>query len=256
MIGAYLETLSWDEAEPALKSGRIVVLPVGARLKEHGYHLPLNNDWLTAEYLTRRVLELCDVLAAPTLPYGYFPAFVEYPGSVSIGRATFRDVIVDVARSFARHGTTKIYALNNGISTNWSLGPAREILRAEGVTLEFTDLTRIIADVKASVRTQALGTHADELETSMMMYLAPTVVRLEKAVPEVPPAPQPGPFTRDPNQARGQFSPSGAYGDPTRATREKGRILVEAMVSALAAELAALAAPDFVPAPTDPRYLS
>ena len=81
-----------------------MLVPVGARCKEHGPHLPLNTDWLFAEYLARRIVSACRVLAVPTIPYGHYPAFAEYPGSVSIGEATFRDLVTDVCRSFARHG--------------------------------------------------------------------------------------------------------------------------------------------------------
>ena len=63
MKGVYLESLSWKEAEGVLSRVPVVVLPVGARTKEHGLHLPLNNDWTLAEYYTRRVLDELEVAA-------------------------------------------------------------------------------------------------------------------------------------------------------------------------------------------------
>ncbi len=45
------ENLTWVEAEEALKKHDVVMIPLGARTKEHGPHLPLNNNWIMAEYL-------------------------------------------------------------------------------------------------------------------------------------------------------------------------------------------------------------
>jgi len=81
MLGCCIDALTWPEAERALREYPVVVLPIGARTKEHGLHLQLNNDWLMAEYLTRRVAERSRVLILPTLQYGFYPAFLEYPGS-------------------------------------------------------------------------------------------------------------------------------------------------------------------------------
>jgi len=228
--GSYLEHLTWKQAEPLLRRTEIVLVPLGARLKEHGLHLPLNNDWRLAEYLANRVLEATDVVAVPTLQYGYYPAFTEYPGSVSLRLETCRDLVVDVCRSLAPYGPKKFYVLNTGISTLKALAPARELLSREGIRLDYTNLSADLADVEATVRQQGAGTHADEIETSMMLYIAPETVNLPAAQKDIYPDKGPGGLTRDPNAATGVYSPTGAWGDPTLATRGKGRVLVEALV--------------------------
>ena len=101
--GVFLESLTWIQALEALRVIDTVLVPVGARCKEHGVHLPLNTDWMIAEYLARRIAELCRVIALPTVQYGFYPAFVQYSGSVSIGEATFRDAVADICRSFSRN---------------------------------------------------------------------------------------------------------------------------------------------------------
>jgi len=252
--GRYLEHLSWDEAEQAATRGQVVVIPLGARLKEHGLHLPLNNDWLMAEWLAARVVEALDVLVAPTLQYGYYPAFVEYPGSVSLRRDTFQAVVEDVSRSLARHGWRRLYVLNTGISTCWGLEPARLALADEGITLAYTDIEAGTA-AASHLEQQTRGTHADEGETSMMLYMAPDAVRLERAKRDDNPRLGPGPFSRDPDTTRGIYSPTGAWGDPTLASREKGQALSEALVSHVLAEVGALARDDYQPAPPRARFL-
>ena len=230
MKGTRLEHLTWKQAEPLLRQTEIVLVPLGARLKEHGLHLPLNNDWRLAEYLAQRVLDAAPVVAVPTLQYGYYPAFTEYPGSVSLRLETCRDLVVDVCRSLAAFGPKKFYVLNTGISTVKALEPARQQLVQDGVRMDYTDLSAELAEVERRVRQQEAGTHADEIETSMMLYIAPETVNLSAAQKDIHPDKGPGGLTRDPNAARGIYSPTGAWGDPTLATREKGRIVVEALV--------------------------
>ena len=65
--GILLEQLSWDEAERVLTPDQVVVIPLGAESKEHGRHLPLNNDWIMAEYFKQRVLASASVVVVPTI---------------------------------------------------------------------------------------------------------------------------------------------------------------------------------------------
>jgi len=236
MRGRYVEHMTWIEAESAIRELRCVLLPVGARTKEHGPHLPLSNDFTLAEYLTARVVERCPVLALPTLPYGFYPAFVEYPGSVSLGFETFRDTVVDICACFAAYGATHFYVLNTGVSTARPLGAAREELARRGIDMAFTDFGVAVAEGRAQVETQSHGTHADEIETSMMLYIAPASVALEKAVSDGGLDRGGGGLSRDP-AGKGIYSPSGSYGDPSRATLEKGRVVVESLVEHLVAEV-------------------
>lgn len=252
--GRYLETLNWKEAQEALDQAKVIVLPLGARTKEHGLHLPLNNDWVMAEYFARRVLDELPVVALPTLQYGYYPAFVEYAGSVSIGRDTFRDFVSDVCRSICRHGPKKIYVLNTGISTHRSLEPARLLLAKEGITMEYTNFGEAGAEIEKKIRQEPGGTHADEIETSMMLYIAPEIVRMKLARRDLH-EDRPGGLTPDPHSTSGVYSPTGAWGDPTLATREKGKAVVESRVAHLIDSISKLSAEGFVAAPPRKQYL-
>jgi len=238
--GILLEDLTWLEAEKALTPDTIVVIPIGAAAKEHGPHLRLKNDFVLAEYFKRRLLERLPVVVAPTVNYHFYPSFVEYPGSTTLRLETARDLIVDICRGLARFGPRRFYALNTGVSTIRALQPAAELLAADGVLLRFTDILKVGAAAEASVRQQEGGTHADEIETSLMLYTEPSLVDMRKAVKDYHPSGTGG-LTRDP-KSKGIYSPTGIWGDPTLATREKGRIVVEAMVEGMVAEVKALAA--------------
>lgn len=232
--GTLLENLTWMEAERVLTPQTVVVIPLGAGSKEHGPHLKLKNDLVMADYLAERVLEARAVVIAPTVNYSYYPAFAEYPGSTSLRLETARDMIVDICRSLARFGPKRFYVLNTGISTVRALQPAVDTLKADGILLRFTDL-HVTDSVEKTIRREEGGTHADEIETSMMLYLAPATVDMKKAVKDYH-GDAPGGLTRDPH-GTGVYSASGVWGDPTLATREKGRIVTEALVSAILGDI-------------------
>jgi creatinine amidohydrolase len=231
-----LENLTWIEAEEAFNQYEVVVIPLGARTKEHGPHLPLNNDWIMAEYLTERVASEVPVIIMPALQYGYYPSFTEYPGSVTLELETFRDVVTEICLSLSRYGAKKFYVLNTGISTIRGLEPARGELEKHGVALRYTDLLKV-DETLPPILGQEGGTHADESETSMMLYIKPEIVNMAKAVKDYHPLDGRG-LTRDPqNLEAGVFSATGTYGDPTLATREKGMVIVETMVKEIVREI-------------------
>ena len=239
--GIRVEDLSWVEAERVLDTGTVVVIPLGAAAKEHGPQLRLKNDFVLAEYYARRVLLASKVVVYPTVNYGFYPAFVEYPGSTTLRLETSRDMIVDIIRTIARHGPKRFYVLNTGVSTIRALTPARDSLAASGIVMTFTDILNVGKSAEAQIRKQQGGTHADELETSMMLYMHPELVDMSKAVNDYHPGA--GGLTRDSAAAIREgkvWSRSGVFGDATLATREKGRILVEAQVKDMLAEIEAL----------------
>lgn len=236
--GVLLEDLTWLEAEKLLTPETIVVIPIGAAAKEHGPHLKLKNDFILAEYLKQRVLGAANVVIAPTVNYHFYPAFMEYPGSTTLRLATARDLIIDICRSLARNGPRKFYVLNTGVSTAHALKPVVESLAANGIVFHYTDLLKTLGPIEKEVSQQEGGTHADEIETSMILYMQPSAVDMSKAVKDYHPSGKRG-LTRDPKGA-GTYSPTGIWGDPTLATREKGEKVVEALVLALLEEIEAL----------------
>ena len=235
--GVLLEDLTWIEAEQVLTPNTVIVIPLGAAAKEHGPHLPLKNDLILAEYLKQRVLEVAAVVVASTIPYSFYPAFLEYPGSVSLRLETARDTLIDICRSLSRYGPRRFYVLNTGISTIQALQLAAETLATEGSLLHYTDFRTVLGPIESRIAQQEGGTHADEIETSIMLAIAPEVVDMDKAVKDYHPGR--GGLTRN-TQGQGVYSPSGVYGDPTLATRAKGELLVEALIAGILQDIEAL----------------
>ena len=237
--GLWLADLTWPQAETVLRPETVVVIPLGAGSKEHGPHLKLSNDAIVSDYLARRVVEASDVVVAPPLAYHYYPAFLEYPGSTSLSAETARSVTVEAILGLARFGTRRFYVLNTGVSTTRALEPAARLLAAQGILLTFTDLTGRLDRISAPIRQEEGGTHADEIETSMMLYIDPSSVDMRRAVKEYTPASGPLQLTRQ-RGAPGTFSESGVWGDATLATRDKGRVVVEGLVAGILEDIETL----------------
>lgn len=229
-MGILVAGAAWPEVEARLKNGATAILPVAAAAKQHGPHLPLATDQLQAEWLIERLLAARDVVVWPTLGYGFYPAFTDYPGSISLSRDTFVSVVAEIVDGIGDAGAERIVILNAGIST---IEPITEALRRTSAP----PLLRLIniyagarfAEVESAVSEQPWGGHADELETSIMLAIAPRKVDMGSATPAVTRV-EHGAFNRT-NPDAPNYSPSGVNGDPTRATLEKGERLLRAMLT-------------------------
>ena len=199
-----LEDLTWIEAEKALKRFEVVLIALGARTKEHGPHLLLKNDYIMAEYLKERVMKEVPVAVLPALQYGYYPAFLEYPGSVSLRAETFKKVIVDICQSMNGYGIRKFYILNTGVSTLRPLKSASEELSKQGIVMKYLNILEVDKKLPPGLLQQEGGTHADEGETSMMLYIAPETVGMSKAVKDFDSRPHRRGLTRDP-EGKGHY---------------------------------------------------
>jgi len=235
--GAHLGDLAWPEAEVRLRDAPLVIVPFGAGAKEHGPHLPMATDRLMLEHLMQVAVDSLPVVVAPPILHGWFPAFRDFPGTEIADADLFRRTVEEVARSLVRHGARRIVFLNTGIAYSTGLPiavAAREIHQREGVptlVVSWGDLET--AEIEAMARQRA-GGHADEMETSVVLWLRPDLVRMDLAPTdygppggEAGPGYRPGGFSRTPGHP--EYSTTGIFGDATLATAEKGRRVVEIM---------------------------
>ena len=238
----YVEHMRWDEVARRIDAGAAAILPVGAGAKQHGLHLPLDTDRIEAEYLSSELAGHIDALIWPTLTYGHYPAFAEYAGSISLSAATFEAMVAEIASGILGHGGRALFVLDTGISTRAVIERALARLEA-GNTLHLkTHEGPRYRRAAAALARQGHGGHADELETSLMLAIAPDVVEMSRA--EASPAiaqAVPGRLTRS-DEASPNYSPSGSFGDPTLATLEKGTALLAAMLDDLNEQAAAFMA--------------
>ena len=238
----FIERMHWDEVARRIADGAAAILPIGAAAKQHGFHLPLNTDRIQAEWLAGRMAEKIDALIWPTLTYGHYPAFVEYAGSSSLSISTFEALVREVAGQILGSGCPKLLVLNTGISTLAPVDRALARLASERVKHVWIHEGPRYPRVARQLAEQSHGSHADEMETSLMLALAPHLVDMTRA--EASPEPKqetPGALTpSNPNSPN--YSRSGSYGDPTRATSAKGEALLAAMLDDLHEQSAAFIA--------------
>lgn len=229
--GAYLADLSWPEAEQRFREAPVVIVPFGAGAKEHGPHLPLGADQIMLEYLLRVAVDSTPALVAPPILHGWFPAFREFPGTGIDDPDVFARYVLEVSRSLVRHGAKRVIFLNTGIvrSTGLPIAMVARQLHSESrvptLVVSSDDLGTAEEDQLAQ---QRAGSHADEIETSLMLALRPDLVRMDRAVTdyrnstaEPGPGYRPSDFSRNP--ADPEYSTTGVFGDARLATAEKGR---------------------------------
>lgn len=229
--GAYLAELTWPEAEQRFRNAPVVIVPFGAGAKEHGPHLPLAADQIVLEHLLQLAVDSTSVLVAPPILHGWFPAFREFPGTGIDDPDVFAKYVLEVSRSLVRHGAKRVLFLNTGItrSTGLPLGMVARQLHSEArvptLLVSWDDLETEETD---RIAEQRMGSHADELETSIMLALRPELVHMDRAVTDYregggTPGPgyRPSDYSRKPGDPG--FSTTGVFGDPRLATAEKGR---------------------------------
>lgn len=235
-----LMDLPWTEAERVLDSIDVVLIPLGAGCKEHGPHLPLATDHLQATWLTERVMAARPVVVMPEINYGYYPFFTRFPGSTTVRYTASRDMVVDICRGLAAFGPKRFYIINIGISTLPVLREAAVQLAEEGILLYFTDLDAPpMMALEKQHCLQLEGTHADEVETSLMLHMHPEKVDMSKAVKDYGTMNGRGILVRTSDEP-GRHAPSGVYGDATLATPAKGKLLTEGLMGMILADIDSL----------------
>lgn len=233
--GVKLETLSWVDAEQWFENDPVVVVPLGAAAKEHGPHLPLNNDAIIASWLGEQIMRRLPIVIAPLINASFYPAFVEYPGSISLRYETARDVILDTCMCLASFGLSRFYIVNTGLSTLRPLAEVKTLL-PEHVGFEYLNLDTALQSLPDHLLQQQYGSHADEHETSLMLYIAPEVVDMSRAVDDGREGN--GRLTR--TRGQGLWSASGVFGQATLASAAKGKVIAEVLLNHTCAQIESL----------------
>lgn len=237
------------ELEQKIAQGAVVLLPIG-QTEEHGPHLPVGTDTYIAEGVARRVAELLDgeipVLLMPAVWSTFsVDALGKWPGLIKVRTRTVIDLVHDIVASLLRMGFRKVLILNGHGNNPPLLETAlRELADEFDASPVLANVWTFSAESFNQVRRSAPGgaIHADEYETSLMLALGYPV--------DMSKAPS-GESFRFKSQFRAQDnfsgknmvtwstwklqqSRTGVYGDPTVASAETGKIVLDATVKKLA----------------------
>lgn len=207
----------------ALKTTRTAVLPLGST-EEHGLHLPLDTDTMQVVRTCELAARLAPFLLLPPLHYGYCRSTRDHAGTISISPATLRAVIADIGASLYSQGVRGLILIS-GHAGKIHMSALEEA--AGNLVDRFDGLEAAVvceyhwameAGKAGIVETPDDG-HAGEIETSRIMSITPELVK--GTSPEEYPN-FPLPFI-----AREKLSawPGGVWGDPAKASPEKGEAL-------------------------------
>jgi mycofactocin precursor peptide peptidase len=217
-----LAQAQWPTVEKNLR--RLLVVPVGS-LEQHGPHLPLDTDTRIAVAVARRACQgRVGVALAPALPVGASGEHAAFPGTLSIGAEALTVCLIELGRHASLHWPALL--LVNGHGGN--------------VTAVEAAVGRLRYEGRACLAWHAAlpegDAHAGRSETSVILALAPSAVRLDAAERgDVRPLAEILPLLRE----RGvrAVSPSGVLGDPAGASAAEGEHLLARLVDSLSAAI-------------------
>ena len=254
---ADLSTRDFAQLDPART---IAVLPVAAT-EQHGPHLPLSVDSVLADGIVAASLphlapEL-SVLFLPTQAVGLSPEHARFPGTLTLKTETVLRLWTDIGESVAAAGVRKLLLFNSHGGQVSVLDLVARDLRARLNLLVYScswfnlplhDAQGQDLNALFSAEEHRFGIHGGEIETSMMLALAPQRVRMDQArhfASTAQARAQQFPILGNGRSAKlgwqtQDYHPAGAVGHAAAATAAKGEALVQAAGRALAQLLAEL----------------
>jgi creatinine amidohydrolase len=219
-----LENITMTEFQKHLRKTRTIVFPFGT-VEEHGSHLPLNTDSLIIYEALRRVRRKREFFMAPVLDYGVCTTTKDHPGTLSITSETLRLLSRDIVTEAYKKGLRN-FLLVSGHGGSLHMSALKEtaeklVERLDGITIAvFTPYDLLWKELSALAETPN-DSHAGELETSMVLYLSPGLVK-GRAREEYPKIPRPL-SVKD----KVSFWPGGVWGNPGKGSAAKGEKAVE-----------------------------
>ncbi|MDM0065979.1 creatininase family protein [Variovorax sp. J31P207] len=244
-----LTTRDFAALDPA---ATVAVLPLGAT-EQHGPHLPLGVDSALVDGIVAATLPLLPaelpVLFLPTQQIGLSPEHARFPGTLTLSSTTLIQLWSEIGAGVARAGLRKLVLFNahGGHSGAMDI-VARELRAAHGLIVyssSWFNLPLGEAGAQFSADEHRFGVHAGEMETSMMLALAPGQVAMGAARDFGSTSRQRAadyPILGNGRSAKlgwamEDYNPAGAAGNAAAASADKGRALVEASAAQLAALL-------------------
>jgi creatinine amidohydrolase len=227
------------EVAAARDAGAVVAIPIGA-IEQHGPHLPVNTDISDAWAVATRLSASCDdppVLVAPAVPWGVSHYHHVFPGTLSLTVESLSSLLLDLCRSVATNGFTRILLLNGHGGNAATIETVATRANVEGIDVFPITYWNLVPETMAELAAHDGGHigHAGEMETSLQLHLQPDLVDrraleqpLGRPMEEV--ALVPGVYW--PPRVL-EEAPDGVYGLAHEGTAEKGERLLDAVVARL-----------------------
>ena len=232
----------WDYTSADLGAaapGLVAFQPVGS-VEQHGPHLPLGTDSMIVSAFAQRLRQRFEAenypgIFLPLLPFGNSNEHIDFPGTITYSANTFLSALMDVGRSCARAGFSKLVFLNgHGGNTDVLAIAARELRIETGLLVFVLNplITILPADPAAigcplTPEEARLGIHAGRVETSVILREHPELVHLDRMAADYPSCFNNTEYLDFSGRVAfgwiaEDVSKTGAIGDPVGATAEEG----------------------------------
>lgn len=217
-----IKFLTQGDVRRALEKDPRLIVPVGT-CEQHGPHLPMGCDTMLVERLADLLSEEFGILVAPTIEYGVNVVTAEpFPGNASVRRKTLRRWVNDLLLDWEREGVQEFLIL-----TAHGHAPHQEALGTVVTERARVRVVDILAIELGALVDHAEGPiHGGEVDTSLALYVAPDLVRMQEARDFILPEAAVRRYRRGTIMRLPSISP-GSVGQPTRASAEKGRAIFE-----------------------------
>jgi len=180
----YLPHMTWPEVQDLLTRTDMVIIPVGA-LEQHGPQGPMGTDFYNGIQEALLVAQRTDVLVAPILLPGNSPYHMAFAGTITLSGETLQRVYFEAAQSLLRHGFRRFLLLNSHAGNQATTRFVADRINQEtaGIAVDLGEAAAPFQKREARSPSAAFDRHAGVGETSQSLYLIPTIVNLEAAVP-------------------------------------------------------------------------
>jgi creatinine amidohydrolase len=176
LVNILLERYTWKNARRSFKSTKVALVPVGST-EQHGPHLPLGTDFLTAQALAESVAKKINTICTPVIPVGVSSHHRQFWGTLWVSPDTFRRYMYEIAISLGYHGIRRIIFVNGHGGNSASLQEVSQRLRLEGIYSIVYEWWTGPSVVKLQKRLfKSNGGHADAIETAMILSIRPELV--------------------------------------------------------------------------------
>ena len=237
-----IEEMNWVDIKEAIENGfKTVVIGVGST-EQHGPHLPTQTDALIADGMVNLIVQkLKNALQAQTIKVGCSDHHLSFPGTISLNKSTLKAIAHDYISSLQKHGFEKIIFIP---THGGNFDPLKEVVEeaqnrySKIKIIAFTDIIafmevqdKIAAEL--NITAEEAGAHAGEAETSEVLALAEDLVKRERFQPGYVGKLGEKEVEMLYKEGMPSLTKTGVIGDPTKASKNNGKIYIEKMVEFL-----------------------
>lgn len=221
LAGVNLKGQSYYQARESIKKFPVIIVTVASDAKVHGHHLPLNTDAILADRLSKDLAANTEAAIYPNISVGWYPQFLNFK-LVNHSSETAQRVVRETLEGLIQVGAQRILLINfddegsSGLPIMITLNELQQRYGTPLLMLSWYDF----ADENVRAVLESAPGHADELETSLMLYIDESVVdkkKLRNVEFSRPALKGYRPIVLQSSEVPGQI------GDSTLATAEKGR---------------------------------